>query len=176
MSDFLGAIDRYKYPPVAGDISPARRYSIVTSSETSPISLPFSVAKRSEDEILVTLPPYRRWEFIAVHHPVEFWGIIVAGIAAAIVAVQTVWDTLPHMMAWLISTAHAEEKSGTVISFGAIGISTQAFVSVLLAIVLFWFMGVVSRTTVAANATFARDTIKSLIGFFVGLGTGAVTK
>jgi hypothetical protein len=144
-------------------------------SETTFSSAPIAKVEPNENVVLSSLSAKNRWKLIARKHPTEFWASVISVVIAAFVLVRAFWSFLSVIGSALIQTAHAEGKDA-VISLDSLGISIQTFVAVLMAIVLMWFMGMVSMATAAEKITLARDGIKTLMGFFTGLVTGAGTR
>jgi hypothetical protein len=123
----------------------------------------------TEDEMLSLLSASERWAYIARKHPLQMLLSIAATVVAIYVLVHSFSSILPIR---LISVAFAQGKS---VAGGEFGIwNLQTLVTGLLAIGLLWSYGILSWSKSASKITAAKDGIKFLHGFFVGLVTGKV--
>jgi hypothetical protein len=126
-----------------------------------------------EDLVLAGLSSRERWQFIAKRHPLEFLSVLIAIFCVAYFLVKYLWVLFPIIGELIVDHAYAQDRPGVEISLGALGISVQSFAVVFLALVLLWFMGIFSWSTKESKIKLARDNLKSLVGFFIGLATGS---
>jgi hypothetical protein len=135
------------------------------------------LANNNENYTIARMPGgHSRWSYIAYKHPIEFWGSIIALFVASFVIVRTVYSLAPNFAAGFVATALAQSRTDSAAMIVPNWISLQAFVAVLFATVLIWLFGMVTWATTESKISFARDTIKQLIGFFGGWVTGAASK
>ncbi|PSC05665.1 hypothetical protein SLNSH_06690 [Alsobacter soli] len=170
------SIDRQKarradaYIPVVlmGDSSQPRfSIEIPALTQISPKAQP----DETESDILVRMTARQRWAYIADKHPLEFWLGVVSVFAATYVVVQGLVTLWPALQFSVISSAFAQTaKSGDA---NIAGVSIQTLVAVVMALALLYCYGLASYTTAKVKIDLARENIKALQQFLVGLATGA---
>lgn len=131
-------------------------------------------ADKDDNVILTQLKGRKRWIFLATEHPIEFISI-VAGIAAAwYLFVGYLLSVARYILYIVVGSAHADEY-GKFISIGGQEISLEATIIVPLIILMFWFVVIFQTTSSPKRMESARESIRYLIGFFVGLLGGKTT-
>ena len=113
------------------------------------------------------------WRFILYYHPIEFLSSVLAVICVAYFMTKYLWFLVPKLGGLFIQSAHAQDQSGAVLSLGMFEVNVQWFAVLFLSVILLWFMGIVSWSTRNLKVRLARDNLKSLVGFFIGLATGS---
>jgi hypothetical protein len=127
-------------------------------------------AAEDEDELLATLSPFGRWRFIYQNNKFEFTFNLIALLVTIASAVYATLHLAPVILSEFALGAAAQEAQtrGSTTTDSLIAPSVLA----LMAIVLIWCLVTVSFSTRPRNVTYAKDTMKTIVGFIVGFLSG----
>ncbi|WP_442754487.1 hypothetical protein ACNHKD_16055 [Methylocystis sp. JAN1] len=133
---------------------------------------------KGEDEILASLAPVQRLKYIASNRP-GYLVVASIGVVAALYAIQPTILALfldiasaTGLNAYAQTSASHAQQPMNINAPAAIAIynavSRDSFILLLLAIALFWCLGLITFSKSAEKLGFAKDLIKLIIGYFVG--------
>jgi hypothetical protein len=132
-----------------------------------------AAAPEGEDAFLAGLPPLARWRFLAKHNKLEF----AFNFAAACISIATLVWSLSHLMPSILSAlswaALAQDNS----AHGASADATIQYILVaVIAIIVVWCLCMLTFSQQAKTFAFAKDIMKTLVGFLVGFFGGRASR
>jgi hypothetical protein len=133
---------------------------------------------KGEDEILASLAPAQRLKYLAINKPAY---LIVASLGA-ISALYAIHPTIVALYIDIASAtgwyafAQANIAQNQPVAPGSAPaalaiyntVSRDSFILLLLALALFWCLGLITFSKNSEKLGFAKDLIKLIIGYFVG--------
>ena len=154
--------------PMAGTASSSQILVVPTIKLIVPSNASKTIVE-DEDEMLALLPPLARLNFVYQHNKFEFAFNLVAFLVAIASTVYAALHLVPLTLSIFSLDAAAQEPNGRALT-------TDSFIApsvlALMAIVLLWCLVTVSFSAKPRNVTYAKDTMKTIVGFIVGFLSG----